>query len=217
MLLVVAVGAHAQSVPKDATNVFAQYVALEAKFDATVADLYADDAVIKNTRRNRDGTAHTTTLPAATYKELIRKSMPAAKARKDTNQYSSVRFKLEDGKVRVTATRYSDSKKYSSPISLLIAQRSGRWLIVEEISESVAITVNLGQPIRQLKLSDGRTLNNVFVTSVAADHVSAQWRGGRGNIAFELLPDEYREAAIAMRTPKPARGAAPATGAEKKR
>jgi hypothetical protein len=208
-------GLQAQSIPKEAIGVFEQYVALEAKFDPAIADLYADDAVIKNTRRYPDGTSRATVLPAPAYKDLIRKSMATAKARGDTQKYSGIKSKIEDGKLRVTATRYSDLKKHNSPVSLLIAQRSGRWLIVEELSESVAITVNFDQPIRELKLMDGRTLNNVFVMSVGNDHLIARWRGGRGNIPYDVLPDEYREAAARMRTPKPV--AAPAktkTGAD---
>lgn len=203
LFLLLIVSAHAQSIPKEATQLFEQYVALEAKFDPAVADLYADDAVIKNTRRYPDGTSRTMTLPAHAYKELIRKSMPTAKTRGDTSQYSGIKSKFEGGKVRVTATRYSDLKKQNSPLSLLIEQRAGRWLIVEELSESTAIAVNFNQPIRELRLFDGRTLSNVFVMSVGENHLAARWRGGQGNIPYDLLPEEYREAATKMRTPKP--------------
>src|SRR5687767_6337225 len=151
----------AQSFPKEATQLFERYVALEAKFDPAIADLYADDVMIKNTRRYPDGTSRTMSLPAPTYKELIRTSMPTAKARGDTNQYSGMTSKVEDGKLRVTAIRYSDLKKSYSPLSLLIGQRSGRWLIIEELSESTGIAVDFSRPIRELNLSDGRTLKNV--------------------------------------------------------
>jgi hypothetical protein len=207
LISLLGVSAQAQTVPKEATQVFDQYVALEANFDPAVADLYADDAVIKNTRRFPDGTSRAMSLPAPTYKDLIRKSMATAKTRGDTNKYSSIKTNVEAGKVRVTATRYSDLKKHSSPISLLLAQRAGRWLIVEELSESTAIAVDLTRPIRELKLLDGRTLGNVFVMSVGENHLAARWRGGQGNISYDLLPEEYREAAIKMRTPKPAAGA----------
>lgn len=109
---------------------------LERKFDPAVANLYSDDATIKNMRRFPDGTSRTMTLPAPKYKQLIKQSMPLAKERGDTNKYSDVAYKEEDGKVRVTATRYSDLKKYTSPLSLLIAKKDDKWLIVEEISES---------------------------------------------------------------------------------
>lgn len=83
-----------------------------------------------------NGTSRIVTMPAPTYKQLIRQSMPLAKERGDTNKYSDVAYKAEDSKVRVTATRFSDLKKHSSPLSLLIAKKDDKWLIVEEMSES---------------------------------------------------------------------------------
>jgi len=127
---------HAGPATNEAKQVFESYVDLERKFDPAVADLYSDDATIKNTRRFPDGTSRTMSLPAPKYKELLRKSMPVAKERGDTNKYSDVAYKEEGGSVRITATRYSDLKKYSSPLSLLVAKKDDKWLIVEEISES---------------------------------------------------------------------------------
>ena len=131
-----ALSSYAGPATTDATKIFESYVDLERKFDPAVADLYSDDATIKNTRRFPDGTSRTMTLPTPKYKQLIKQFMPLAKERGDTNKYSDVAYKEEDGKVRVTATRYSDLKKYTSPLSLLIAKKDDQWLIVEEISES---------------------------------------------------------------------------------
>lgn len=131
-----ALTAQAESTPKEATALFERYVALGAKFDPALADLYADDAVIKNTRHLADGTKREMALPAPAFKDLVRKAMPIAKQRGDTNKFSDVTFKAEGAAVRVTATRYSELKKYSSPLSLLVGKRDERWLIIEEISES---------------------------------------------------------------------------------
>ena len=128
--------AHSDSATNEAMRVFEKYTTLERQFDSAVADLYSDVAIIKNTRRFPDGTSRTMSLPAPKYKQLIRASMPIAKERGDTSKYSDVSYRAENGKVRVTATRYSELKKYSSPLSLLIAKTDGKWLIVEEISES---------------------------------------------------------------------------------
>jgi hypothetical protein len=77
------------------------------------------------------------TLPAPQYKKLIRASMPLAKARNDTSSYSDVQYAEADGRVRITATRFSNLKKYSSPISLLVGPGpGGTWLIYEELGES---------------------------------------------------------------------------------
>jgi hypothetical protein len=121
----------------DAKKCFDRYVALEAAFDPAAADLYADDAKIQNTRTYPTGQKRVQTIPAPAYKALIRQAMPLAKQRGDTNTYSEIKFTQEGDKVRVTASRYSNLKKYSSPLSLLVGpNKEGVWLIYEELSES---------------------------------------------------------------------------------
>jgi len=138
LLLLAAVGvlAHADELAQ-AQRLFDQYVALSAAFDDKVADLYADSAHIQNTRRYPDGESRSMSMPALSYKTLIRQVMPKAKAAGDRSSYSDVRYTPEDGRVRVSATRYSELKKYASPFSLLVGPGpDGNWLIFEEISES---------------------------------------------------------------------------------
>ena len=120
----------------EAKQFFNTYTNLYGKFDPAVADLYSDEAAIKNKRHLPDGTAREMSLPAKTYKELIRKTMPLAKERGDTSNYTNVQYKEESGKVRIECQRYSELKKYTSPLSLVIAKNGERWLIVEELSES---------------------------------------------------------------------------------
>lgn len=121
----------------DARALFARYIQLEQSFDPAAADLYADDAVIKNKRTYPTGQVRELAMPAPQYKALIRQAMPVAKARGDTSSYSEVTFKVEGSGVRIRATRFSNLKKYSSPISLLVAPNgNGPWLIREELSES---------------------------------------------------------------------------------
>ena len=130
--------AGAQSSFTPAKQLFQKYSTLENKFDPSVADLYSDEALIRNTRRYPDGRKRTIEIPAAQYKRLIRSAMPVARARGDRNRYSSVKYAEEGSKVRITATRYSLLKKYSSPISLLVGVNDkGEWVILEEISESI--------------------------------------------------------------------------------
>ena len=120
-----------------AKQLFDRYVALEHAFDAKAADLYAEDAIIRNKRTYPTGQIREITIPAPEYKELIRAAMPLAKTRSDTNTYSDVRYVEESSRVRITATRYSNLKNYSSPISLLVGPSDGGdWLIYEELSES---------------------------------------------------------------------------------
>jgi hypothetical protein len=130
-------GAAAEPSIDQAKQLFDRYVSLEHAFDPAAADLYADDALIRNKRIYPDGTIRELTLPAPQYKKLIRSSMPLAKARNDTSSYSDVKYANADGRVRITATRFSNRKKYSSPISLLVGPGpGGTWLIHEELSES---------------------------------------------------------------------------------
>ena len=120
-----------------AKELFERYAALERAFDPAAADLYSDDAKIQNTRTYPTGEKRTVTLPAPDYKKLIKTALPMAKARGDTSTYSDVKFAPEGERVRITCSRFSDLKKYSSPLSLLVgADSNGQWLIFEEISES---------------------------------------------------------------------------------
>ena len=120
-----------------AQRLFDRYVALGAAYDAAVADLYADSAFIKNTRRYPDGQARSMTMPALTYKTLIRQVMPQAKAAGDFSTYSDVKFIPDGERVRIEASRYSELKKYSSPFVLVVGPgSSGTWQILEEVGES---------------------------------------------------------------------------------
>ena len=72
-----------------ARALFKAYADEEGRFDPAVADLYADDAVIRNKRTYPDGQVREMTLPAPKYKELIRAAMPLARERGDTSRYSN--------------------------------------------------------------------------------------------------------------------------------
>jgi len=121
----------------EAKQLFERYASLEARFDPGVADLYTDDAVIRNKRFYPDGRMREMTIPAPQYKQLIRDAMPLAQSRNDYSTYSKASFEVEGMAVRIQALRFSVLKQYTSPISLLVApDASGRWLIREELSES---------------------------------------------------------------------------------
>ena len=122
---------------KPAQAVLASYQALERSFNPDVADLYCDTAVIRNIRTYPGGHQRTLELPAPKYKALLRAAMPLAAAKGDYSTYSKVAYAPEGDNVRITATRYSVVKKYSSPISLLVGScNGGEWLILEELSQS---------------------------------------------------------------------------------
>jgi len=120
-----------------AKEFFKLYVRLGNTFNPTVADLYSDEAIIQNKRTYPNGHVRTLTMPAAKYKKMIRAVMLPAKQRGDTNTLTDVSYTVVGDGVRIEADRYSDLKKYHSPISILVKPSiSGEWLIYEEISES---------------------------------------------------------------------------------
>ena len=120
-----------------AKALFEKYVALERQFDPSVADLYSDDAIIKNRRTYPDGRVRELTIPAPQYKELVRTAMPLAKQRGDTSRYSDCVYAAEGARTRINCQRFSELKKYASPVSLLVGPGpTGPWLIFEELSES---------------------------------------------------------------------------------
>jgi hypothetical protein len=129
--------APAQASETAARQLFERYVALGHAYDPSLADLYADDALIRNKRTYPTGEIRELTMPAAKYKALIRSAMPLAKARGDRNTFSDVSYAAEGDRVRIRASRFSELKKYTSPISLLVGpSANGTWLIYEEVSES---------------------------------------------------------------------------------
>lgn len=120
-----------------AQTVFEKYQLLERSFDPALADLYCDGALIRNTRKYPNGQTRAIEIPVARYKELIRASLPLAKTTGDYSTYSNAVFAPAGSNVRITTSRYSVLRKYSSPMSLLVGPCSGSgWGVLEEIGES---------------------------------------------------------------------------------
>lgn len=121
----------------EAARLFERYVALGRAFDAGLAELYDDNALIRNKRTYPSGEVREMTMPAAQYKSLLRKVMPLAQKRGDRSTYSDVRYAAEGERVRISAARYSELRRYTSPLVLVVGPAGGgRWLIYEEHSES---------------------------------------------------------------------------------
>ncbi len=120
-----------------AKQFFNRCVALEWNFDPAELDLYAQDALIQNTRRYPDGRTRMFRFSSEEWKALALDALPLAQARGDRNKYSQVVYTVEGNRVRITAQRYSLLKKYTSPRSFLVgADGTGEWKIFEDISES---------------------------------------------------------------------------------
>jgi hypothetical protein len=130
-------GAANANEPSEAEALFDRYQELGRAFDPAMADLYCDTALIRNVRTYPSGEQRTLEIPAPMYKDLVRSAMPLAKARGDVSTYSDVQFVAEGSSVRITAERYSELKKYTSPVSILVGQCGDSGLaILEELSES---------------------------------------------------------------------------------
>jgi len=119
-----------------AKALFMRYQALERSFDPALADLYADDAVIRVKRVYVNGVVRQLKVPAKLYKPALRQSAATAREQDDVNEYSGVRYRRDGERVRIDAQRYSVWQHYRSPWSLWVApDAGGRWLIREEVLE----------------------------------------------------------------------------------
>lgn len=120
-----------------ARKVFKDYVDLSAQFDEKVVDLYSDRAEIQNTRVYPNGEKRVMKMEAKKYKALLKKVLPLAKLRKDTNGYEDVAYVKEGNRVVIKATRISHLKGYASPMVITIGEdQDGEWRILREYSQS---------------------------------------------------------------------------------
>ena len=123
--------------PGSAQELWDDFVELGTGFDAALADLYADDAVIHLTRRYPDGRTRTLQLSGKEYKPMVRQAMPIARNRGDVDVYSNVKFEDLGDRTRITATRYGTLKKYRAPHELIVGKvGSSGWKILKETGES---------------------------------------------------------------------------------
>lgn len=119
-----------------AKTVFKDFKALSDNFDVRVAELYAKDAVIQNTRYYSTGQTKTIKLSGEQYKHMLIATMPMARAQADKDTYTKESYKQEGERVRVTAMRHSGLKNYDSWFVILLEKRGNDWLIVQEQSQS---------------------------------------------------------------------------------
>ena len=132
-----AYGPQASTPVEQAKTFFARFVQMERAHDPAVADMYADDAVIRTKRTYPSGEVRELTIPTPQYKQLIRRAIPLARTRGDRSRYTQCVYEPEAVGVRITCSRFSELKQYTSPYGLLVGPgRAGRWQILEEVSES---------------------------------------------------------------------------------
>ena len=137
-LLFAVAAAQANEAVQQAQVFLARYVETYHAFDPAVADLYSDDAVVQNTRTYPTGEVRKLLIPAPQYKALLRQTLSLAKQRGDRSQYTEPKFSQEGSAVRIHLNRYSELKKHTSPMVLLVGpDKAGQWVVLEELTESI--------------------------------------------------------------------------------
>ncbi len=121
----------------EAQRIFKQYSEMEHQYDPLQADLYANAAVIKDTRIYQDGQSKTLNWSGESYKQIVKARMPVLKARNEQFSYSQMSFTREGNNVRVRCQRFNQNKKFSSPVELLIGKtEKNAYKIIEESFQS---------------------------------------------------------------------------------
>lgn len=112
---------------------FDRYVELEMDFDPAFADRYADDALLKQLRKQPDGSLTTATeQKAADWRAEALKALPAAKERRDPPLYSEIQVEnAAQGRARVSGKRAPGRGQAAVPFYLLIKPAGKDWKIVE--------------------------------------------------------------------------------------
>ena len=122
-----------------AKALFEQYVKLENDFDSAIADLFSDDARIRNVVRYEDGMTRPWGTSARLYKEKLRKNMPGAKKLGDTATYTNVQYTAEGSDIRIKTSRSSRFSKIPNPVSFLVGVGdNGKWVILEYFIQTLA-------------------------------------------------------------------------------
>ena len=116
---------------------FDSYTTLSDNFDPAVADLYADDAVIKMHKTDPSGETREMQMNGTQFKNSLRLSMPIAKARGDVDVFNDVTYTEEGKNVRIKASRFNKMKNYTMPHEIVVGpDASGEWKILEEVANS---------------------------------------------------------------------------------
>ncbi len=119
-----------------ARALFERFVELGNSYDTSIADLYADDARVVLTSQNPDEKREVT-IPGREFKELVRDMLPAAAEAGEQNIYVDVTYWIQDGLVRIEATRRTTPSNFQARHQLLVGpDEDGRWLIREEVAVS---------------------------------------------------------------------------------
>ena len=123
---------------ESAKRFFEQYVKKGESFDASMADLYLDSAVVENLRKYPNGLEKTMQLTGAQWKALVIKTMPLAKAKGDVSTFSEIYVSIDRKRAKIKANRYSNLKCYTDTGYYMIIERQpdSEYKIVREYTET---------------------------------------------------------------------------------
>ena len=129
----------AKAAQSSAKALFEQYQTLSESFDPAVLDLYASDAVLKDTTVMADGSSKTTTMTMAQYKTVFPEVIKAMQASNEHDEFKHIKITvLDENTARITANRYSSTKCYEDKNYYMVLQQSNNqsWKITEEFQTS---------------------------------------------------------------------------------
>ncbi|PID76790.1 MAG: hypothetical protein CSB24_04980 [Deltaproteobacteria bacterium] len=129
----------ANEITKEEANAFFErYVDLSNKFDESVVELYADDAIIRATRIYPNAQIKKMELDGIKWKSLVKQVMPLAKAKGDINKFSKIQIKTNGKRAKIKAARYSVIKCYTDKNYYMIVEKDkqGIFRIIEEYMET---------------------------------------------------------------------------------
>lgn len=126
---------------RQAQELFNQYQNLEAEFDTSLKNLYADTADIRMLKVFPDGLQESTHIPIAQYKQRIEQLMPLAKAKKDKGIYFNIEFVPLSQFVRINSKRRSLPNNEIGFVQLIVGpvdlnHPEKEWQIYEEYFET---------------------------------------------------------------------------------
>jgi ketosteroid isomerase-like protein len=123
---------------QSATDFFRRFVDRLQAYDAAVAGLYADDAVIAARINLPDGTSRAIALKGAQWKGILPQAMAQARAEGGHDSFTNVTVAVSGDIAVVKANRYDHIRCYTDHVYTmrLKRQNDGSYRIVGEASES---------------------------------------------------------------------------------
>jgi len=114
---------------------WAHVLQLVDEYDPAVADLYADDAVVKNVLVDANGKKRENSMEPARFKALLRTQLPRLRGTGRHSVYSGCTYTPVAQGLRIECERRPGPQEPAHHVSVRVSKDAlGRWRIREEIS-----------------------------------------------------------------------------------